>query len=249
MPSSDVQIRAPGTQAAPLDYTLSDAAQIVPKAVRATYDGTGAGSAFLPMLIITGPSGIEVARCPTSTSVAAGGTAEVSWFPRVGGGGAASASTGLPAGYAQRTSNKTLGAGVYQVQLQTFITDDTTLYTWSALDNMNVYIHAHGVYAVDVSFQLGANAPPYTNALEYDANLFDANNVVMDQLTGPAFTDQQVQDSVAGDTFTPQGRCTFNAPTSAVLPLRLTSFVTVSQASLLFNAAFLVSQLNSVPLT
>lgn len=80
---ADVQILAAGGTTAPLDYTLNQLAEIFPKAVRAHYDGSGAASAFLPCLVIFSATGAEVARIPASTAVAAGGSAEMSWFPRV----------------------------------------------------------------------------------------------------------------------------------------------------------------------
>lgn len=85
MASSDVQILGTGTKNAPLDYVIPAAAEIAPKAVRAHFDGSGAGGAFLPTLVILSDAGAEVARIPTAIPVAAGASAEVSWFPHVGG--------------------------------------------------------------------------------------------------------------------------------------------------------------------
>jgi hypothetical protein len=51
--------------------------------VRADYNGAAAGGSFLPCLVILSATGDEVARIPVSTTVAAGASATVSWFPRV----------------------------------------------------------------------------------------------------------------------------------------------------------------------
>lgn len=56
-----------------------------PKAVFAHYDGTGAAGAFLPALKVISDGGETVGIYPTQIPIAAGGSAEVSWFPFVGG--------------------------------------------------------------------------------------------------------------------------------------------------------------------
>jgi hypothetical protein len=81
---ADVQILAAGGHNAPLDYTLNNLTELIPKAVRAVFNGSGASSAFQPCLVIISASGDEVARIPSGTTVSAGGSAEVSWFPHVG---------------------------------------------------------------------------------------------------------------------------------------------------------------------
>lgn len=83
---SDVQILAAGSESIPYAYTVPNTQEVIPKAVSAIFDGTGAAAAFLPVLEIVSDAGIVVAQSP-ATQVAAGGSAEVSWFPRVGAGG------------------------------------------------------------------------------------------------------------------------------------------------------------------
>ena len=78
---SDTQILASGSAAAPEAYTVPPAQEIIVKAVSATLDGTGASGDFLPMLSIIPPGGVGAIECPMLTTVAAGESAEVSWFP------------------------------------------------------------------------------------------------------------------------------------------------------------------------
>ncbi len=89
----DVQFHPLGTEDAPADWELPQSLEIIPKCIRAVFDGSGAGSAFLPCLVIVSDSGREVGRFPVADAdvVAAGASAEVTWFPgaRVGNGGAA----------------------------------------------------------------------------------------------------------------------------------------------------------------
>src|SRR6266404_2882453 len=79
----DVQILASGVKAAPLDYDLAATTRFLIKAAGATFDGTGAAGAFLPAIVITPPSGVPLPPFVTDTAVAAGASAEVSWFPGV----------------------------------------------------------------------------------------------------------------------------------------------------------------------
>src|SRR5207248_1264776 len=73
--------------AAPKDYQLSGRQELSPLAVRAEIDGTSAAGAFLPALQLIAPGGKVMWTAVTSSTVAAGASADVSWFPRVGEGG------------------------------------------------------------------------------------------------------------------------------------------------------------------
>lgn len=78
----DVPIVNRTTTAAPKDYTLPQSQEILLKAVRAEFDGTGAATSFLPALQLVSDAGdVMFTAVLTSTSVAAGGSASVSWFP------------------------------------------------------------------------------------------------------------------------------------------------------------------------
>ena len=78
---ADLQILATGVAAAPSDVVIPDSAEIQPKSVRATFDGSGAGGPFLPTLVLVSDAGHEAWRVPTAIPVAAGDSAEVSWAP------------------------------------------------------------------------------------------------------------------------------------------------------------------------
>jgi hypothetical protein len=83
--TDDQQVLVTGIASAPATFTIPGNGQIQPKAVYAHYDGSGAGSAFLPALKVTSDGGELVGIYPVAQTVAAGGSAEVSWFPRVSG--------------------------------------------------------------------------------------------------------------------------------------------------------------------
>lgn len=94
MASADIVLSAPDVQALPADYDLAPAAEIMPLAVRATWDGSGAGGAFVPALEIVAPGGMVVATCLAPVELAAGESARVTFAPAMGGGSASS--TTLP---------------------------------------------------------------------------------------------------------------------------------------------------------
>src|SRR5438552_14211630 len=78
---ADVQYQPLGTRAAPNDWVLPSSAAFTLKAARASFDGSAAASAWLPALEILSSAGTRVGLYPTPTSVAAGGSADVSFFP------------------------------------------------------------------------------------------------------------------------------------------------------------------------
>jgi hypothetical protein len=93
----DLPIVIPDIATAPKDYTLSGTQELALKTVRALIDGTGAGAAFLPTLQLLDPNGHVMWEGATSSTVAAGGSADVSWFPGLGGNSGGS-STSPPIG-------------------------------------------------------------------------------------------------------------------------------------------------------
>lgn len=77
---ADQQILVTGTSPTPLSYTVPNAIEAALLCVNATVDGTAAPSAFYATVEIVSDGGVVVARCPCFTTIAAGGSAEVSWF-------------------------------------------------------------------------------------------------------------------------------------------------------------------------
>lgn len=69
---------------APLTYDVPDAQVIGLVCANAVYDGAGAGGSWLPALELVSDSGHVIARAIPQTSVAAGGSAEVTFGPFLG---------------------------------------------------------------------------------------------------------------------------------------------------------------------
>ena len=81
MPAADGLITRDGPVAAPLDYVVPAASAMQPLCVTASFDGSGAAVDWVPCLEIIAPTGAVVARCPLDVALAAGASADVSFFP------------------------------------------------------------------------------------------------------------------------------------------------------------------------
>ena len=83
MATDDQQVLVVGQASAPASFTIPGNGQITPRAVYAHFDGTGAAGTFTPALKVISDGGKLVGIYPTCNPVAAGASAEVSWFPGV----------------------------------------------------------------------------------------------------------------------------------------------------------------------
>jgi hypothetical protein len=88
---ADISILDPSVSAAPKAYTVHGAQEIVLKSVTASYDGTGAAGPYVPAVQIIDPSGFVAGTYTLGVTLAAGGTADISWFPGLGGSGSSQA--------------------------------------------------------------------------------------------------------------------------------------------------------------
>ncbi len=81
---ADAQISNPAVAAGKSVYTVKRDVEFTLKAVNADFDGSGAAAAYLPCVLIASDAGLVIARaCDQAVTVAAGASAEVSFFPRV----------------------------------------------------------------------------------------------------------------------------------------------------------------------
>lgn len=142
---ADVQILAAGSEALPYHYTVPNTQEVIPKAVSAIFDGTGAAAAYLPVLEIVSDAGIVVAQSP-ATQVAAGGSAEVSWFPRVGGSGVGGAGTSSWATLFDNNIQVPAGSTFtqYDFTAASFYTNDSTTFTVDATNGLT--LNSNGWY-------------------------------------------------------------------------------------------------------
>jgi len=136
-------------------FQVPDTGEILVKAVRATFDGSGIAGAWFPAVQVIAPGNVTDGEYPTAASVAAGGSATVDFFP-----GAEEATSsappvttgGLPNAAMIKTNTQTVaGNSVTQVTLSsgTFATTDSSIFTASG---SNVVIHETGLYAAYIHF-------------------------------------------------------------------------------------------------
>lgn len=96
-------------------YVVPGSATVEPVSASAVFDGTNASGSFLPCLTFKTITGAVIARCP-APEVAAGDTAEVSWFPRVAAPTAATLAPYWQNAYVAETCDRT-SAGMTPVGL------------------------------------------------------------------------------------------------------------------------------------
>lgn len=80
---TDTPILDKSVHAAPKQYVVAGAQEIILKGVTASFDGTGAGGSFVPSIQIIDPGGNVIGTYTLGQTLTAGASADVSWFPGV----------------------------------------------------------------------------------------------------------------------------------------------------------------------
>lgn len=156
-------IFADGPLDAPEAYHVPGSAEIIPLSVAALFDGTNASAAFVPVLIFRDQQGNVIARVPTETTVSAGASAEVSWFPGVKrGGGATTAATAwarATIGVFDSHTNVPPRSSIF-LPFAHFQSSDTSIIDMTALSNpMDAFnLQAQGIYYLSGAVQWAVDA-------------------------------------------------------------------------------------------
>src|SRR4051812_581386 len=79
----DAQIHPTGTVPVPADYVIPGQAEIRLKSVYAKYDGSAAAGSYKPLVRIISDAGSTVIEAVSDTTIAAGASADASWFPHL----------------------------------------------------------------------------------------------------------------------------------------------------------------------
>lgn len=134
------------------DYELPKNAEIVVKAVHATFTDNGAGADWCPAVVMLSDSGHKIVTAINrNETVTAGDDAEASFFPggRVSGAAAVGASS-LPCAFLNRNTSFTLTpwGGAYSViSWEAMLTNDSSVFSWPfAANNAVAGIAKPGVY-------------------------------------------------------------------------------------------------------
>ena len=91
---ADVSIRASATAAAPRDYTIPGAQELLPKSISASMDGSGAAAQWFPCLQVLDPGGNVMFSAISPTVLSPGASADVSWFPGLSAAGSSAVASG-----------------------------------------------------------------------------------------------------------------------------------------------------------
>jgi hypothetical protein len=146
----DSQIHPTGTVSAPADYVIPSAAELLLKMAYAKFDGTAAASSFKPCLRIISDAGTVAGEAVADDTVAAGGSADVTWFPHLAAPTPAAASPGVAWFFASRVTNQSIAATTQKkIQWTHVVTSDSTVFTVSNSGGTNSTVLGHkaGVYA------------------------------------------------------------------------------------------------------
>lgn len=161
---ADSQIVAGGSSAAPLAYTVPGAQEIIVKAAFASFDGTAAGGAFLPAMRIVAPGGKVVGEYIADSTIAAGASAEASFFP-----GARAAGSG-----STPTATADYATAQRDVTTALFVDGFTNTYPadYADIGNSSMYdldgdgkirINQAGLYEVTTILALSSTTEPLSN--------------------------------------------------------------------------------------
>lgn len=82
----DISIHDPSVASAPKAYTITGSLEVVIKSVTGSFDGTSAAGSWVPAVQVVDPSGFVIGTFPAGQTLAAGASADVSWFPGIGAG-------------------------------------------------------------------------------------------------------------------------------------------------------------------
>lgn len=142
----DAQIHPIGVAQVPADYTLPSSAEVLLKGVFAAFDGSGAASAYQPMFRLISDAGTVALESVADVTVAAGGSADASWFPHVGAGAASSATTAPVLAYGTNFNAQTVTHGTTANSAFTSVhSSDTSQLSWSTSVATNDTLTIHGL--------------------------------------------------------------------------------------------------------
>jgi hypothetical protein len=221
-------------------YVVPGSVIATPYSASVTFDGSSAAGNFIPCLTFKTQTGAIIARCP-APEVAAGDTAEVSWFPHVGSTSAAAGTPELPVAFFDTTTPFTLSTwgGAYSlVTWDTMLGTDTTHFTWPGSGGAGtVTLKGPGVYRCLYQWQISTlNYPNTTGVLLTDTNVSVVGST-RETLSANSSTAALYRgDPSVGTPFGPLGERVFNISSDQDLELLIawtgTGTVTVATATM-----------------
>jgi hypothetical protein len=218
--TDDQQVRVTGIADAPASYLIPGNGQIAPKAVFASFDGTGAAGAFKPALKITSDGGELIGIYPTDSTVAAGGSADVSWAPFLGRGEAAGSSGTVSSGYAQRFGSFqfTPGTHTFSFGAGTLITNDSSVFSIDTVHSQIAAAHG-GLFLTTVFMFFSTTAGiPFTGQFLLTTDVLDSGGFDVGSLSTPEIDYAELYATNGGDAFQLNGFGLVNADDTSFTP-------------------------------
>jgi hypothetical protein len=135
----DVQIVRSAADDAPKDYRIPKDAEVVLRAVHATFTDNGAGTDWLPCVTLLSDSDHKIAQAlDRSVKVTAGDDAEVSWFPGVKPTGVSTpASTSVAIAFADGGPQTTPQNTHTWASFGGVSVSDPSVFSWTSVNNPN----------------------------------------------------------------------------------------------------------------
>jgi hypothetical protein len=146
-----------GAKPSPNDYTLPANLNFEPSAVTALFNGTAAASSFLACLSFYSQDGLLLARTFPGTTIAAGGSAEVTFGPFLGGDDVQVPISAVPSVGLVRSAVQTIATGAAVAIAWDTVTANN-FGMWDAGAPTRVTCTNPGAYAASYELAFAANA-------------------------------------------------------------------------------------------
>ena len=191
----DGKVNVTGTGSGHLDYPVPGGVEFILKQAYASFDGTSAAAAWYPAVRLIGPDGNVAGEYITGSTVAAGGSADVTFAPFLKGAAAATSTPAVLSWCVATSGNKTVTSGAAAVNFDfsgNFTTNDTTTYTLAtqASGNQTPSLNSNGIYLIMMVAQAGnlAIAPAAGSGLKIATSIY-GNEPVGNPTVGLFYTD------------------------------------------------------------
>lgn len=151
----DAQIHPLGTEDTPAGYTIPKTAELLLKMGFAKFDGTNAAGPYKPCIRVISDAGTVSGEAATDEEIAAGESADVTWFPHLAAAAASTSATGqgiLSAEQAQGTTQTFAAGTTSAITWDSIVTDSSGTYDVGAGHGSTFKILKSGVYLV--AFQI-----------------------------------------------------------------------------------------------
>lgn len=155
---ADASILDPSVAAAPKQYTISGSQELLIKSISATFDGSAAAVSWVPAIQVCDSESEVIGTYPMDTALAAGASADVSFFPSLKRGSGGSGGGGITATteeLRQSAVATSIANSTNAVLLPTNHLSGPTLFNPSG---GQMKAAAKGVYAINVNVQLASAA-------------------------------------------------------------------------------------------